>query len=405
MLLDIHTLLFVLTVSNALIFILIGSTFNKRRRDTGGVYCWLWSYAAQTIGWALLLLRGVAPDWLSIVVGNTFLVCGVMLIYRAIRDFIERPIAWRTSILAIALFVAGLAALYASSAKPAELVIWISLTGGTLGLACAWALMSDIRRSTAPARWTTGLWLGTSGAILIARAIVVFLFPAPSYSLFNQSLVQVIAFVVSYSAILGASFGFNLMLQERTTHILQQIARQDELTGVFNRRYLLDKVKHELSKMRRRPNDSLILMMLDIDNFKSVNDQYGHAAGDALLKSFTVQLSGILRESDVLGRYGGEEFCVLLPNTNLDIGLQVAERLRLAAKDARVSVDNEIVRRSVSIGVVQVNGNDLPELDKLFLAADSALYRAKQEGRDRIVCASNNSATTVASGPLRAVAT
>ncbi|MGZ3239072.1 MAG: GGDEF domain-containing protein, partial [Burkholderiaceae bacterium] len=232
---------------------------------------------------------------------------------------------------------------------------------------------------------------GISGVILILRAIAVFLSPTQTYSLYTQSLIQVIAFIVTYSAMLGTSFGFNLMLQERTTHILQQIARQDELTGVFNRRYLLDKVKHELGRMRRRNSDNLVLMMLDIDNFKVVNDQYGHAAGDALLKSFTAQLSEILREPDVLGRYGGEEFCVLLPDTNLEKGLQVAERLRMAAKNARISVGNEILQRTVSIGVAHASGDRLPELDKLFLAADRALYQAKQDGRDRIVCADNTS--------------
>ncbi|MGZ3237773.1 MAG: GGDEF domain-containing protein [Burkholderiaceae bacterium] len=391
MLLDIRTLVFVLTVSNALIFILIGSTFISRRRDTGGVSCWLWSYAAQTLGWSLLLLRDIAPDWLSIVVGNTLLISGVVLILRAIRDFLDRPIAWHISLLTIALFLAALSGLYASDSRPTTLVIWVSLMGGFLGLACAWTLMSGIRWRSTPARWTTGLWLGISGVILILRAIAVFLSPTQTYSLYTQSLIQVIAFIVTYSAMLGTSFGFNLMLQERTTHILQQIARQDELTGVFNRRYLLDKVKHELGRMRRRNSDNLVLMMLDIDNFKVVNDQYGHAAGDALLKSFTAQLSEILREPDVLGRYGGEEFCVLLPDTNLEKGLQVAERLRMAAKNARISVGNEILQRTVSIGVAHASGDRLPELDKLFLAADRALYQAKQDGRDRIVCADNTS--------------
>ncbi|HEY8100862.1 MAG TPA: GGDEF domain-containing protein [Burkholderiaceae bacterium] len=403
MLLDIRTLIFVLTVSNALIFILIGSTFISRRRDTGGVSCWLWSYAVQTLGWALLLLRGIAPDWLSIVVANTLLISGAVLVFRAIRDFLERPITWHISILTILLFLTVFSGLYASGSRPTTLVIWVSLMGGALGLACAMALMKDIQWRSAPARWTTGLWLGVSGAILIARAIAVFLSPTPNYSLYTQSIVQIIAFIVAYSAMLGASFGFNLMLQERTTHTLQQIAQQDELTGVFNRRYLLDRVKHELSRMRRRNSDNLVLMMLDIDNFKVVNDQYGHAAGDALLKSFTAQLSEILRTPDVLGRYGGEEFCVLLPDTNLEKGLQVAERLRMAAKNARISVGNEILQRTVSIGVAHASGNALPELDKLFLAADRALYQAKQDGRDRIACAVDTSTTYEISSPFNTI--
>jgi diguanylate cyclase (GGDEF)-like protein len=387
MLLDIRTLIFVLTVSNALIFILIGSTFISRRRDTGGVTCWLWSYAIQTLGWSLLLLRGVAPDWLSIVVGNTLLISGVVLVYRAIRDFLERPIPWRISLLNIALFVMVLSGLYATNSRPTMIVIWVSLMAGALGIACAWTLMQGIRWRSAPARWTTGLWLGISGALLLLRAISIVLLPTPNYSLYTQSFVQVVAFIVAYSAMLSASFGFNLMLQERTTHILQQIAREDELTGVFNRRYLLDKVKHELSRMKRLNSDSLILMMLDIDNFKAVNDQHGHAAGDELLKSFTTQLSEVLRAPDILGRYGGEEFCVLLPDTDLDEGLQVAERLRMAAKNAQISVGNDTLQRTVSIGVAHACSDTLPELDKLFLDADRALYQAKQEGRDRIICA------------------
>lgn len=392
MLLDIRTLLFVLTVSNALIFVLIGSTSISRRKDAPGITCWLWSYAAQTLGWTLLLLRGVAPDWLTVVVGNTLLICGIVLIFRAIRDFLERPVAWHISISTTALFLTVLTGLFLSGSSAATLIMWISAVGGILGIACAWTLMNGIRWRTAPARWTTGLWLGISGCILIIRAIAVFLSPTPSYHIYTQSLVQVVAFISAYSAMLGTSFGFNLMLQERATHILQQIARLDELTGVYNRRYLLDKVRHELSRMSRRNSDNLILMMLDIDHFKSVNDQYGHAAGDALLKNFTAQLSEILREPDVLGRYGGEEFCVLLPDTKLDKGLQVAERLRMAAKNARILVGNETLQRTVSIGVAHACGENLPELDKLFLAADRALYQAKQDGRNRIVCADATSA-------------
>jgi diguanylate cyclase (GGDEF)-like protein len=404
MLLDIRTLLFVLAVSNALIFVLIGSAFINRRKETKGVSCWLWSYVVQTAGWALLLLRGIAPGWLSIVVGNTLLIWSVILMYRAIRDFLERPIAWPFSIATIALFVMVFALLYGFDAKRVDLVIWVSVTGGALELVCAWTLMAGIRWRQTPARWTTGLWLGISGFILILRAAAVLLSPIQTYHLYTQSLVQVTAFVSAYGAMLGASFGFNLMLHERATHILQQIARQDELTGVFNRRYLFDKVKHELSRMKRRNSDSLILMMLDIDHFKVVNDQYGHAAGDALLKSFTAQLSEILREPDVLGRYGGEEFCVLLPDTDLDKGLQVAERLRLAAKNACITVDDQVLQRTVSIGIAHACANAMPELDDLFLSADRALYRAKQEGRDRIIFTNDTAASSVNGMPFLAKA-
>lgn len=390
MLLDIRTLLFVLAVSNALIFVLIGTSFINRRQDVAGVSSWLWSYAAQTVGWSLLLLRGIVPDWLSILVGNTLLIIGLVLIFRAICDFLETPANKRISVLTVALFVFVSIALHVSSTTTTGLAAWISLVAGGLGLACARVLMRNVSWHTAPARWTTGLWLGVGSSVMLLRAIAVFFSPSTSsYNLYTQSAIQIIAFVVVYSGMLGSSFGFNLMVQERAIHRLQQIARLDELTGMYNRRYLFDKVRHELNRMQRRNSENLILMMLDVDHFKEVNDQYGHAAGDDLLKCVAAQLAEILRAPDVLGRYGGEEFCVLLPDTNMAMGLQVAERLRIAANNAKIAVADQTVQRTISIGVAYACPTYLPDLSELFRTADRALYQAKKEGRNRIVAADN----------------
>jgi diguanylate cyclase (GGDEF)-like protein len=396
MLFDIRTLIFVLAASNALIFLLIGSSSLGSRKDTNGMASWLWSYAAQSIGWSLLLLRGVVPDWISILFGNGLLIVSIALIYRAIRSFLDRAITVRTTLLHVAIFQIGFVALAFSNLPRTLMVAWVSLAGGGLALACAWELLRGIRRKAFPARWTTGVWLGAGGIVICARGITALFFPSANHDVFTQSMAQVVAFLISYSAMLGASFGFNLMLQERSTHILEQIARLDDLTGLYNRRHFLDKVRIELNRMKRRNSADLVLMMLDIDHFKEVNDHYGHAAGDNLLKKFAAQLSALLREPDVVARYGGEEFCVLLPDTNLDKGSQVAERLRLAAYDAGITIGDKTLVRTISIGVASANVNTLPDLDALFLAADRALYQAKQEGRNRIVCAEERNIKTAA---------
>jgi len=164
---------------------------------------------------------------------------------------------------------------------------------------------------------------------------------------------------------------------------LQIQARFDALTGLVNRRHFLERLDGELHRSARF-GLPCSLAILDIDRFKSVNDQYGHAAGDAVLRTFAQTLGQCLRSSDLAARFGGEEFAVLMPQTSVDGATELAERIRVAVQNTPVSGEGDVLRVSVSIGVAQWSGEN-PE--QLIARADNAMYAAKSAGRNQ-VCAS-----------------
>lgn len=163
---------------------------------------------------------------------------------------------------------------------------------------------------------------------------------------------------------------------------LRKSAFTDELTGVGNRRHFLELARHEI-KRARRSAAPLSAVMLDADHFKNVNDSFGHHVGDDVLRMLARVCSENLREADVLGRCGGEEFAILLPETGIITAKEIAERIRKAVAAEVVEAENGPVRITVSMGVAAGTGKDV-EIDTLLERADAALYLAKQNGRDRV---------------------
>jgi diguanylate cyclase (GGDEF)-like protein len=129
-------------------------------------------------------------------------------------------------------------------------------------------------------------------------------------------------------------------------------------------------------------------LLIDLDRFKLVNDDYGHAAGDRVLRAVAAASAGQLRNFDLLGRYGGDELCALLPGVADDLALAVAERLRAAVSGLSVWSDGEFIRVTVSVGVAVADSTSPRELPDLIAAADVALYRAKNSGRNRVAATS-----------------
>ena len=170
-----------------------------------------------------------------------------------------------------------------------------------------------------------------------------------------------------------------LKLQET----LQQQSVRDPLTGLFNRRYLEESLARELHKAQRQSH-TLGVLMVDLDHFKQVNDRYGHEAGDMVLREMGKVFGRQIRAGDIVCRFGGEEFTILLPEASLEITLKRAEQIRLAAKTTQVHHGaSNLEPVTLSIGVALFPNDGLTTED-LLQAADSALYRAKKEGRDRV---------------------
>ena len=165
---------------------------------------------------------------------------------------------------------------------------------------------------------------------------------------------------------------------------LRRLASIDELTGVANRRWFTAMASRELERCRRF-NHQLALLMIDVDHFKRVNDTHGHAVGDEVLKAFTRVLEGNLRSVDLLGRLGGEEFAVVLPESDDSAAAHTAERLRAAVEGLQFPLeDGSALKITTSVGIAILAGTG-ETLDNLLVRADSALYTAKRDGRNRVV--------------------
>ena len=195
---------------------------------------------------------------------------------------------------------------------------------------------------------------------------------------------QLGAFLLVLATLAAEALGvFRPMVKRivRYTRELSYAATTDALTGAANRRSFTHRAEAELGRARRygRPT---ALLAIDADRFKSVNDTYGHGVGDQVLASLSVTAASALRPSDLFGRMGGEEFAVLLPETDLAGAEPVAERLRAAIAAARVPTDRGELQFTVSLGVTEIAATET-DLRAAMERADKALYRAKQEGRDR----------------------
>ncbi|EEF22597.1 conserved hypothetical protein [Ricinus communis] len=183
-------------------------------------------------------------------------------------------------------------------------------------------------------------------------------------------------------ALMG-SLGFVLMIKERSDREIRTLAMTDPLTKIFNRRAFMIQAEKELAAAERS-GLPLAFLMLDIDHFKQINDKYGHAAGDEVLVRIVEVLSSHLRKQDTLGRYGGEEFCALLPGTDAQGAMALAEKLRLEVAMTRIEVEENSLGLTLSIGgSTWEHLGPTKDYRELMEEADRALYQAKTGGRNR----------------------
>jgi diguanylate cyclase (GGDEF)-like protein len=195
--------------------------------------------------------------------------------------------------------------------------------------------------------------------------------------------------VAHYSALEAINQGLEAQVAERTHALeqtnrqLEQLVRTDPLTGAANRRHFVEQAQIEIQRARR-DSTPLSLLMIDLDHFKRINDTWGHAAGDDVLRNFARIALTPLRVTDLFARIGGEEFAILLPNTGLDGAVELALRILAVARQQSIDCSNGQIRYNVSIGAAVLAAQET-SYEPLLKRADAALYRAKEEGRDQVV--------------------
>ena len=212
--------------------------------------------------------------------------------------------------------------------------------------------------------------------------------PAPLRQEWLRELDNIAIAVEAFGAALARISQYTIDLEQEIAERqkaqaqLLELATTDSLTGLHNRRYFMESASQELDRARRYQTP-LSLLLLDADHFKSVNDRYGHPVGDQALQALAIIGRRLLREVDLFARIGGEEFAILLPQTDHAAALNVAERLRQAIIDQPIVTEDGPLRLTVSLGLASL-GSAPADLDELLRRADVALYQAKQNGRNRV---------------------
>jgi diguanylate cyclase (GGDEF)-like protein len=378
--LHIPTLSLAVVLVSAILALVVGLVAERGQRD--GMVLWAAGLWAHTLAHGLFGLRGVLDQSLSIVLGNTLLSTSLALVGESLYQFYgrrpHRLLLWAPVVTTL---LSGVVLLHA---PPARVLVGTAIYAVQVVL-----LLEMLVRSRA----------GTAGRgqdlvilswvlvlpLLALRAIAAWRRHDALADLSATSLTLGLIFTIVLSGALLGTLGFVLMTRERADRHIRQMAMFDELTGLASRRSVLEALAQQVASARRS-GQALTVLMLDIDHFKRVNDQYGHLTGDAALRHVAATLRARLRRQDLLGRFGGEEFLAILPATAAaEGGLVLAETVRAALAAAPAGAIGEGgLALTVSVGVAEVAPQAATSTEAVLRAADLAMYRAKLGGRNRV---------------------
>lgn len=331
--------------------------------------------AASTLAYGL---DGHVPPLAIVLGGNALLLAGVACFYFGSQRFYGLRSTWRYWLAVGLAVLAGLATFLVVHPDYRIRVALFTSTLAAMVLAHA-RLLWRRGRGFAPRFTMTVLTL--QAAVLLVRAVTTFWLDAADTSRFGTSTVQMVYLATFNFSGLLVCIGVLLMASERMRAEFEYLATHDGLTGTLTRRAILDACAVEWERWKRY-GTAFSLLLLDMDHFKRINDQWGHQVGDKVLADFSTQASATLRRIDRLGRYGGEEFLVLLPQSQGAAARATAERLRHIADQSLDGLQHPGC--TISVGVATVHATDT-SVDALLARADAALYQAKNGGRNRVV--------------------
>ncbi|NHZ95146.1 GGDEF domain-containing protein [Massilia sp. CCM 8734] len=387
---DITTMLFALALGNlslaaALFF------YEYERGKSLSWSTWAIAKQCQAVAWLLLYFNGsgVVPDAVSIPVGYGVLFVGVGLEAGALWESAGR-LAWRRIAypvmgLSVALFLACYAIDEAGMRVVAgALILGVLYLAGAAALARGWRGGSMLHRFLV-------ISITLLALLVAARGILVLTMPE-GWGWLSKGLLQVLTSAALYLLMLLNGFGYLLLAREHQRVELDRLALVDPLTDLPNRRSFFAALAPWMA-LARRPGQPSSLVMLDFDQFKRVNDSYGHPAGDTVLRSVAEVCKRQLRDSDQLGRLVGVEFALLLPRTGIDEAMLVAERIRAAVEASPVKTERAMISMTASFGVTVIRPDD--STVSLFKRADEALRAAKEGGRNKVVAAPAGAAPPV----------
>lgn len=382
---DLKTIIFMSMLLTFMLSMLLAIT-RRHHKEVGGPGYWAVGNLVVGLGMVLVLIQ-LDTQKLLFLPGVALIGAGLSLYLNGIQAFIGKTPDHRIPIILFFLlvvidvfFVVLQQDLRIAVALGALVFAGIYLTSARLTFSRDEGIIGNL------------FWVASSLFLLMAlfmlgRAFATIKADAAVFTSFADWPINAYTFMLGAVSQFFISSLFVLMLSYRLNQNLESIATIDSLTGILNRRGLEDSA-FKMQGICKRINLNMAILVIDMDHFKKVNDKHGHLFGDDVLKDLAKTIADILRSGDVLGRYGGEEFFVFLPNTNEKDATNLAERIRINVEKTLHTVNQKTIKGTVSIGVadsVRV-GYDFKGL---VAAADSALYVAKNSGRNRVVSYTN----------------
>lgn len=371
------TLLLVNVLVMATLAICLGLVAQRGQRD--GLRIWAVALATHSGAYLFFSLRGLASDWLTIWFANVLLAASFALMLEGLHQFqqvaVRRIRAW-APVLATALVFA----LYLGDARQ-RLLLGSALACLQL-LQLSWQLRVRWQQTPGRGKYFVQIAFLLVALMLLVRTVAVLSGATQFTSIKDSNLVQAATFLLATVAMMLVNLGMVIMTKERADERNRTLAFVDELTGLHNRRYIQQTLTQQIAQAQRQRRP-LSLLMLDIDHFKRVNDSHGHQSGDKVLQDLATCIKARVRSQDTVGRWGGEEFIAILPDTDAAGAQVLAEQLRQAVEGWHfVSLQAQPIPLTISIGLHGLGEGE--GSDELVGVADRALYLAKERGRNRV---------------------
>ena len=354
-------------------------------RQVPGIGCWVLARAVLGLGLLLFLLRLEIPLAASALISTSLILIGHFLAIAGSRRFMERPQLPLRGIVAFFILYMPLLGYFAAAHPDSpirHIIVSVAMAG--VSFLNAWSLSPD-RDSVVQvsARVMAGIY-GFTGLLYVGR-VGYQLAALAGHPIIDPTTDVVLVMLEGTAASVLIASTYITMVTEHLQADLRQQAETDPLTGLFNRR-AFDRLARRDVQTARRHHDPTFLLFLDLDRFKSVNDRFGHQAGDRVIVGLAETITACIRDTDLSARFGGEEFAVLLPRTSLESAKTVAERIRQSLESRTFEGEGVAFSVTISIGMAALDGGQ-DDLSGLMHRADQALYRAKENGRNRVVIA------------------
>ncbi|KRB28952.1 MULTISPECIES: GGDEF domain-containing protein [unclassified Acidovorax] len=353
-------------------------------RNIPGLRLWTLALFCTTVFCMNLMLRNHMPQLPSVLLAQGSIAMTAYLCLLGAREYTGRaPLHHGVAAGALVLLLTTVA--YFTVVQP-NLEVRFVLSGLVPGVCFLFAARTMARGGfrKVPARYLFAGTVGVHGVFLLVRPMLFKLATPQELSQPEAGMVAALSqFVVLEStiALVLVAFGALMLTNEFITNELRHLAEVDPLTNVFNRRAFLTLLDKAISNAQRTQT-TLPVLVMDLDHFKKVNDSWGHRAGDDVLRHFVMLAQRCLRKEDVMGRLGGEEFAIFLPNAVGSGAIAVAERLRALVEAHPVVTEQRTIALTVSIGVTLCSGSEAA--DTALQRADETMYRAKERGRNRV---------------------